>query len=227
MTRSFHVFFDLLLNKRLSKQWRGWWFETLSRPLWRYRNEGQQCEKLFLAITSSWWIHNVCIILLTQHIIYYRANDNIVESSLYNAINNNDNLVKMHSTTFFWTQCEGSICDHNVSSILSSIIDMRYEKSFYTAWHGFQKPGNHCTQSPYTDNCHDHCHAGWDCHNDNPGAVLDGKVGIMTNYLDSVVSHKNTRINWAAARWRNSEIRDNGYDRVTGYICTLKSAIIR
>ena len=27
-------FFDLRLNKRLSKQWWGWWFETLSRPLW-------------------------------------------------------------------------------------------------------------------------------------------------------------------------------------------------
>ena len=36
--RSFDVFFNLCLNKRLSKQWRGWWFETLSRPLWRQRN---------------------------------------------------------------------------------------------------------------------------------------------------------------------------------------------
>ena len=27
--RSFHVFFDLHLNNRLSKQWWGWWFETL------------------------------------------------------------------------------------------------------------------------------------------------------------------------------------------------------
>ena len=26
------------LNKRLSKQWWGWWFETLSCPLWRHRN---------------------------------------------------------------------------------------------------------------------------------------------------------------------------------------------
>ena len=34
VTRSFHVFFDLRLNKRLSKQWWGWWFETLPRPLW-------------------------------------------------------------------------------------------------------------------------------------------------------------------------------------------------
>ena len=39
VTRSFDVFFDLRLNKRLSKQSWGWWFETLSRPLWRHRNE--------------------------------------------------------------------------------------------------------------------------------------------------------------------------------------------
>ena len=38
VTRSFDVFFDLRLNKRLSKQWWGWWFETLSHPLWRHRN---------------------------------------------------------------------------------------------------------------------------------------------------------------------------------------------
>ena len=38
VTRSFDVFFDLHLNKPLSKQWWGWWFETLSRPLWRHCN---------------------------------------------------------------------------------------------------------------------------------------------------------------------------------------------
>ena len=38
VTRSFDVFFDLRLNKRLSKQWWGWWFETPSHPLWRYCN---------------------------------------------------------------------------------------------------------------------------------------------------------------------------------------------
>ena len=31
------VFFDLRQNIRLSK-WRGWWFETPSRPLWRHRD---------------------------------------------------------------------------------------------------------------------------------------------------------------------------------------------
>ena len=39
VTRSFDVFFDLRLNKRLSKQLWGRWFETLSHPLWRHRNE--------------------------------------------------------------------------------------------------------------------------------------------------------------------------------------------
>ena len=38
VTRSFDVFFDLSLNKRLSKQSWGWWFETPSRPLRRHRN---------------------------------------------------------------------------------------------------------------------------------------------------------------------------------------------
>ena len=37
--RSFDVFFDLRRNKRLSTQAWGWWFETLSRPLWRHRND--------------------------------------------------------------------------------------------------------------------------------------------------------------------------------------------
>ena len=38
VTQSFDVFFDLHLNKRLSKQSCGWWFETLSHPLWRLCN---------------------------------------------------------------------------------------------------------------------------------------------------------------------------------------------
>ena len=43
VTRSFDVFFDLRLNKRLIKQWWGWWFETLLCPLWRHRNVFYGC----------------------------------------------------------------------------------------------------------------------------------------------------------------------------------------
>ena len=38
VTRSFDIVFDLHLNERLSKQSRGWWYETLLRSLWRHRN---------------------------------------------------------------------------------------------------------------------------------------------------------------------------------------------
>ena len=39
VTWSFDVYFDLRPNKRLSKQSWGWWFETLSPPVWSHRNE--------------------------------------------------------------------------------------------------------------------------------------------------------------------------------------------
>ena len=38
VARSLDVFFDLRLNKQLSKQSWGWCFETLSCPLWRHYN---------------------------------------------------------------------------------------------------------------------------------------------------------------------------------------------
>ena len=38
VTRSLDVLFDLRLNKQLSNQSWGWWFEMLSRPLWRQCN---------------------------------------------------------------------------------------------------------------------------------------------------------------------------------------------
>ena len=49
VTRSFDVFFDLRLIKRLSKHSRGWWFETLSRPLWRHCNDESSpfCSYMF------------------------------------------------------------------------------------------------------------------------------------------------------------------------------------
>ena len=54
VTRSFAVFFDLRLSKRLSKQSRRWWFETTSRSLLRYCN-GDKTRTLciFLEIYST------------------------------------------------------------------------------------------------------------------------------------------------------------------------------
>ena len=52
VTRSFDVFFDLCLNKRLSKQSWGWWFETLLRPFWRHCN-----ARLVSVMAWSWTYH--------------------------------------------------------------------------------------------------------------------------------------------------------------------------
>ena len=49
MTRSFDVYFDLRLNKRLSKQSWGWWFETPSWSLWRQCNDKRNYQKSFSA----------------------------------------------------------------------------------------------------------------------------------------------------------------------------------
>ena len=47
VTRSFDVFFDLRLNKRLSKWLRPRWFETQSRSLWR------PCNVLYVLLAMS------------------------------------------------------------------------------------------------------------------------------------------------------------------------------
>ena len=58
VTRNFDVFFDLHLNKWLSKQSPRRWFETPSRPLWRHCN----------ALTwFSNWIPTKYIRLLASH----------------------------------------------------------------------------------------------------------------------------------------------------------------
>ena len=59
VTRSFDVFFDLRLKKQLSKQWWGWWFETLSRPLWRH------CD---VAGTSAATVLVVIVLELKMHV---------------------------------------------------------------------------------------------------------------------------------------------------------------
>ena len=58
VTRSLDVFFDLRLNKRLSKQPWGWWFETLSWSLWRHCNvdcENTQYHKVPAASNHYPW----------------------------------------------------------------------------------------------------------------------------------------------------------------------------
>ena len=53
VTRSFDVFFDLHPNKRLSKQWWGWWFETSPCPLRRHRDEFKRGKNIYFVYGSK------------------------------------------------------------------------------------------------------------------------------------------------------------------------------
>ena len=57
VTQSFDVFFDSHLNKRLSKQPWGWWFETLPCPSWRHCNGVTTADKVEKVYTTDTMIH--------------------------------------------------------------------------------------------------------------------------------------------------------------------------
>ena len=55
VTRSFDIFFDLRLNKRLSKQSWGCWFEILLCPIWRQCNAMSGIGLLSLGVVTKYW----------------------------------------------------------------------------------------------------------------------------------------------------------------------------
>ena len=63
VARSFDVFFDLRLIKRLSKHSRGWWFETLSRPPWRHCNATNGHHGCNFVI-FLWWDYSTLTLIL-------------------------------------------------------------------------------------------------------------------------------------------------------------------
>ena len=54
LTRSFDVFCDLRLNKRLSKRSWGWWFGKPSRTLWRRYNELRVGQQMLKSYPGGW-----------------------------------------------------------------------------------------------------------------------------------------------------------------------------
>ena len=62
VTRSFDVFFDLRLNKRLSKQSRRRWFGTPSRSLWRHCNVVPNSDPVIRAAVGSFGVQCVTLV---------------------------------------------------------------------------------------------------------------------------------------------------------------------
>ena len=81
VTRSFDVFFNLCLNKRMSKQSWGWWFETPSCPLRRHSNENKEIalpawQFLCMAKLLYTWCSWGCNVML-------KSNDNWCDYKLH------------------------------------------------------------------------------------------------------------------------------------------------
>ena len=71
VTQSFDVYFDLCLNKRLSKQLWGWWFETLSHPLWSHCNDYCNIDYCFIStllkiMTGCLLDHTLALLVLNM-----------------------------------------------------------------------------------------------------------------------------------------------------------------
>ena len=111
VTRSFDVFFDLRLNKRLSKRSWGWLFETLSRLLWGYCSEDIVFYWRFPDLNilrSRQKCHHVadsifkCIFLNTNVWIMLVFSLKSVSKSLINNISDND-LMPVRRQAINWT----------------------------------------------------------------------------------------------------------------------------
>ena len=102
VTRSFDVFFDLRLNKRLNKHSWGWWFETLSWSLWRHHNVSSTCDlwPAFVIAPSSM---QLLIHIIVAHQWYYKRGLLLVSIQLLRGIG------QWYPTFLKWGQMKGQI----------------------------------------------------------------------------------------------------------------------
>ena len=75
VTRSFDVFFDLHLNKRLNKQPWGWWLKTPLCSLWRHRND----------LSVSFTMVSSFLIVLKTYLVIYIEEHNIELEDIFSA----------------------------------------------------------------------------------------------------------------------------------------------
>ena len=101
VTRSFDVFFDLRLNKRLSKQSWGWWFETLSWSLWRHYNGLKPKASWQQMLEHDWLAKGNCqpVLMIGPHVTHPRPSNFVIilfhkmygqlSKTMYDEFNNN------------------------------------------------------------------------------------------------------------------------------------------
>ena len=140
-SRDAELFFDLRMKKPLSKQWSGWWFETLSRPLWRHCNV---CTKFH---SSGWRLKIPAFYLIwntgncKQHIS--QAIDISHISTMHQTNIQQCNILHIFVTKWCFVVCETGalrdLCD-------KSIVYMRYMTSLINHSSVSSLPVLCCTQ---------------------------------------------------------------------------------
>ena len=106
VTRSFHVFFDLPLNKRPSKQSWSWWFETPSHSLRRHCNMFQ-----------DWYTSDTHTASCESRLLS--------KARTYQPLHNTVFLSKMYFLNFIPSKCNLSVWN------LSSTINIRSAERFF------------------------------------------------------------------------------------------------
>ena len=119
MTRRFDVFFDLRLNKRLSKQSWGWWCETPSRSFWRYPDVELTARQLY------------------QTVIYLDWHDYWFTSDYPFTCRNRNNPVQYIKYHGWW--CLGSsrrqdICTYEIHCVDKISSCLTWERIYQPAW---------------------------------------------------------------------------------------------
>ena len=91
-------FVDLRLNKRLSKQWSGWWFETLSCPFWRHCNDKRN-RWLFRATLKPFyrWLFRRTLEPFHKEIMSCK------HGRCDNMTNNNEIMSQFYTKHYIWT----------------------------------------------------------------------------------------------------------------------------
>ena len=119
VTWSFDIFFDFRLNKRLSKQWWGWRFETRSRLSWCHCNATQSVQLvthlcymymtlyisiIFCTMTAA-WSSALCVTHIIRHSwsLSNNANERLGLSSVRvpMGITISHDIIFMHATGIY------------------------------------------------------------------------------------------------------------------------------
>ena len=121
VTWSFDVFFDLRLNKRLSKQSWGWWFETPLRPLWRHCNAVRT-----IILNHIQWFN-----MMTYNTSWRPAHLTQNMDSLYSEFYSRDISMNMNFVNFLDLMMPGSIESYIWKVNIMHAKFQRYPFKFY------------------------------------------------------------------------------------------------